>query len=175
LGLRGATLDRQHPSALTNDLGSRWSLIAVSASSNRSKGDSDPSEWLPPNHTYRCTYAKAWVATKWRWHLSINPTEKASLTMLVRHCGAMTVHVTRAPIAIHRGGTGGAGGGGSGGSPHNFANCDAMHVRFPHGVGLPHAHDHTSGTPVTNFFHSKPWYLANKSHDGDGDGIACEA
>ena len=50
-----------------------------------------------------------------------------------------------------------------------------MHKTYPHGVGKPHAHDHTSGTPVTNFKHSKALYRANKSMDRDGDGIACEA
>jgi hypothetical protein len=46
------------------------------------------------------------------------------------------------------------------------------------GVGKVHAHDQTSGTPVTNFFHSTRLYnLAihyNKGLDRDHDGIACE-
>jgi hypothetical protein len=60
------------------------------------------------------------------------------------------------------------------GTPHDFANCAALNLVFAHGVGLPGAHDHTSGTPVTNFYASSPWYWANQSHDGDRDGIACE-
>lgn len=55
-----------------------------------------------------------------------------------------------------------------------YKNCTALQRDYPHGVGLPNAHDHTSGTPVTNFKRSKPLYKANKGSDGDGDGIACE-
>lgn len=47
--------------AFANDLGFKGSLIAVSASTNRSKGDRDPAQWLPPNKAYKCTYAVTWV------------------------------------------------------------------------------------------------------------------
>jgi hypothetical protein len=57
----------------------------------------------------------------------------------------------------------------------HFANCDAMHRVYPHGVGKPGAHDHTSGTPVTSFTRSVPLYNANAGSDRDKDGIACEA
>jgi hypothetical protein len=57
----------------------------------------------------------------------------------------------------------------------HFANCTAMHKRYPHGVGRRYAHDHTSGTPVTNFFRNNALYLANSSMDRDHDRIACEA
>jgi hypothetical protein len=55
-----------------------------------------------------------------------------------------------------------------------YANCTKLNRDYPHGVGRPHAHDHTSGTPVTNFKRSKALYKANKGSDRDGDGIACE-
>ncbi|MGV4985716.1 HNH endonuclease family protein [Streptomyces sp. NRAIS4] len=42
--------------AYANDLGDDRALIAVSAASNRSKADQDPSTWLPPAAGYRCTY-----------------------------------------------------------------------------------------------------------------------
>ncbi len=60
-------------------------------------------------------------------------------------------------------------------APHQFANCDAMHRVFPHGVGLFGARDHTSGTPVTNFARAPKWYAKNASSDRDNDHIACEA
>ena len=72
----------------SNDLGYRYSLIAVSASSNRSKGDRDPSEWLPPRRSYRCTYAKTYTATKWRWDLSVNPSERNALRRLISNCNS---------------------------------------------------------------------------------------
>ncbi len=56
-----------------------------------------------------------------------------------------------------------------------FANCTAMHKVFPHGVGLFGAHDHTSGSPVTNFARRPKVYLANTKSDADHDHIACEA
>lgn len=56
-----------------------------------------------------------------------------------------------------------------------FANCDAMHRVYPHGVGRPGARDQTSGTPVTSFKRSRALYEANKKSDRDKDGIACES
>jgi hypothetical protein len=56
-----------------------------------------------------------------------------------------------------------------------FANCTAMHRVYKHGVGRRYAHDHTSGTPVTNFYRNNALYYANRGSDRDHDGIACEA
>lgn len=67
-----------------NDLGYRGSLIAVSASSNRSKSDRDPSDWLPEYGT--CRYAKTWIAVKYRWRLAVDSTEKAALSRILREC-----------------------------------------------------------------------------------------
>jgi hypothetical protein len=62
--------------------------------------------------------------------------------------------------------------------PARWKNCTAVHHRYPHGVGRSHAHDSTSGTPVTNFKHSTPLYNEamsyNRGLDRDHDGIACE-
>lgn len=60
-----------------------------------------------------------------------------------------------------------------------YRNCTALHHKWKHGVGRNGAHDHTSGVPVTNFFHSTKAYKRamnhNKRLDADKDGIACEA
>ena len=60
-----------------------------------------------------------------------------------------------------------------------YKNCTALHTKWKHGVGKASAHDHTSGTPVTNFFHSTKQYRIamnkNSGLDRDKDGIACEA
>ena len=58
-----------------------------------------------------------------------------------------------------------------------FANCTAMHMVYPHGVGVPGAVDHVSGStkPVTTFTRSAALYAANAGSDRDGDQIACEA
>ena len=58
-----------------------------------------------------------------------------------------------------------------------FANCTAMHLVYPHGVGVPGAVDRVSGStkPVTTFTRSAALYAANAGSDRDGDQIACEA
>lgn len=74
-------------SAFANDVDYPRTLIAVTASSNRSKGDQDPAEWLPPRVAYRCTYAADWIGVKYRWRLSVDPEEEAALRVLVNSCG----------------------------------------------------------------------------------------
>ncbi len=71
--------------AFANDLEGPQ-LIAVSASSNRSKGDQDPSSWWPTESGYRCTYAKMWVSTKYRWGLALQSAEKAALSDELADC-----------------------------------------------------------------------------------------
>lgn len=81
--------------AYANDQGDPRSLVAVTANSNRSKGDRDPGEWLPLMD--RCRYASEWVATKYRWSLSADPAEKASLTDLATGCPEATIAYTPVP------------------------------------------------------------------------------
>jgi hypothetical protein len=56
--------------SFANDLGFAGSLIAVSASTNRSKGDKDPANWLPSNKALTCPYAISWIQVKYRWSLT---------------------------------------------------------------------------------------------------------
>lgn len=79
--------------SFANDLGDRRTLRAVSAKSNRSKGDSDPSDWLPPRASFRCAYAKQWVAVKVRWGLSADRAEKRALNKLLRGCSTKRMSV----------------------------------------------------------------------------------
>jgi hypothetical protein len=69
-----------------NDLGDGRSLIAVSASTNRSKSDQDPDSWLPPSTSYRCTYVSDWIAVKYRWGLSVDSAEKSALQDVLAGC-----------------------------------------------------------------------------------------
>lgn len=68
-----------------NDLGTGRSLVAVTASTNRSKSDRDPASWMPAQN--QCRYAKDWTATKIRWGLSVNQAEKNKLRNLGNRCG----------------------------------------------------------------------------------------
>ncbi len=61
-------------------------LIAVSAASNRAKGDQDPTQWMPPNASYRCTYAEMWVASKSAWQLTIQQDEQDTLRNILAGC-----------------------------------------------------------------------------------------
>ncbi|TVZ76891.1 HNH endonuclease family protein [Streptomyces sp. BK340] len=82
--------------AYANDLGDARALIAVSAASNRSKADQDPSTWLPPAAGYRCQYVTDWVADKIRWGLSVDPAERAALAAVLDDCPDAPITVTQA-------------------------------------------------------------------------------
>ncbi|KAG8731391.1 hypothetical protein FRC11_004311 [Ceratobasidium sp. 423] len=68
-----------------NDL-IRPQLLAVSARSNRMKGDKDPSKWMPLNAAYHCTYIRAWIQIKHYYGLNVDETEKAALTEYINEC-----------------------------------------------------------------------------------------
>ncbi|MDN5895151.1 MAG: HNH endonuclease family protein [Nocardioides sp.] len=79
-----------------NDLGDRRTLVAVSASANRSKSDRDPAEWMP--RLGACRYVSEWVAVKIRWRLSVDRAEKRSLTRLGNRCHNRVIKVRKAVI-----------------------------------------------------------------------------
>lgn len=68
-----------------NDL-DRPQLFAVTASSNRSKGDQDPSQWKPPSPAYWCQYAKDWILVKSYWQLTVTKAEKSALAEMLGTC-----------------------------------------------------------------------------------------
>ena len=61
----------------------RDSPRAVTASTNRTKGAAEPTQWLPPDPDVWCWYATAWVAVKARWDLTIDPPEAHTLHQLL--------------------------------------------------------------------------------------------
>jgi hypothetical protein len=83
-GAKTWTDDRRERYA--NDLGFRHSLIAVTAGSNRGKGDRDPAEWVPPRRAVWCRYATWWTAVKIRWSLTADEDEVAALRDLFVTC-----------------------------------------------------------------------------------------
>ncbi|MGW6691709.1 HNH endonuclease family protein [Streptomyces sp. NPDC054961] len=68
-----------------NDL-TRPQLLAVSAATNRAKGDQGPDEWQPPAKTYWCTYATAWTNVKSAYQLTVTQAEKTKLTAMLEMC-----------------------------------------------------------------------------------------
>ncbi|MDP3966891.1 MAG: HNH endonuclease family protein [Nocardioides sp.] len=90
-----------------NDLRDKRSLVAVTASSNRSKSDRDPAEWLPPRKAAHCRYAREYVAVKTRWRLTVDRPEKRALLGVARSCKNVVVRVRHARVVL-RGSGGGA-------------------------------------------------------------------
>ncbi|MDX2557204.1 HNH endonuclease family protein [Streptomyces stelliscabiei] len=82
--------------AYANDLDDPRALIAVSATSNRSKADQDPATWQPPAEGYRCTYATDWITIKTRWGLTVDPAEQTALTEVLDGCPDTVIEVIRA-------------------------------------------------------------------------------
>lgn len=79
-----------------NDVADYRALAAVSASSNLSKGDRDPGDWLPERRV--CTYIHHWAAVKTRWGLTVSKREKRVLVEEAEFCPNSTIKVTKAAI-----------------------------------------------------------------------------
>ena len=67
-----------------NDLDDSRSLLAVTASLNRSKGDRDVAGWLPVKA--QCAYISNWIAVKWRFDLTVDPLEGKFLQSKIATC-----------------------------------------------------------------------------------------
>jgi hypothetical protein len=132
-----------------NDLGDRRALVAVSASSNRSKSDRDPREWMP-RPVARCRYVREWTAVKTRWRLTVDKREKRALLRTARGCKNVVVRVRTARI-----GTRSTAGGGGGLDPR-FDTCTEAKANGygPYVKGKDPEYD---------------WYT-----DADSDGVVCE-
>jgi len=75
-----------------NDLSDPRALIAVTAGQNRSKSDKDPSNWIPPQKSYTCTYLSEWVAIKAHWKLSMDQSEFGRIkNLLAASCASVTI------------------------------------------------------------------------------------
>src|SRR4029079_4450909 len=82
-----ASWDAGRRQAYANDLDHPEALRAVSASSNRSKGDLDPGQWKPPRDAAWCEYATDWVTVKKAWDLTADQNEVDDLRVMLRTCG----------------------------------------------------------------------------------------
>lgn len=137
-----------------NDLRDPRTLVAVTASSNRSKSDRDPSEWMP--ELGRCRYVRQWVAVKVRWHLTADRAEKRALRDQSAGCRNSRLTVRRAVVRLATDGSGTSGGAGGSGLDPRFDTCSAA---IASGYG-PY---------VTGQDPEYDWYT-----DADSDGVVCE-
>ena len=145
--------DRGTRQRYANDLGYALSLIAVTASSNRSKGARDPAQWLPNQN--RCRYAKSWIGVKFRWRLSVDSREKRSLDRILANCSERMKIPPRAStktatLTAPSGGTSQAG------ADPRFGTCGAA-IKAGFGPYLKGTDSQYS------------WYI-----DRDSDGVVCE-
>lgn len=154
--------------AFANDLGFQGSLIAVSASTNRSKGDKDPAAWLPKNSAFTCTYVVTWLQVKYRWSLTVDSKEKSSIEKVLEKCPTSKLftlpkQVIKSPILP---------------TPDN-SPTDSSEVATPTtspGIGLDPRFDSCSaakaagyGPYIRGIDPEYDWY-----RDGDSDGTVCE-
>lgn len=131
-----------------------YSLIAVTASSNRSKGDRDPASWMPPAKQFQCQYIARWIAIKYRWKLSMDKKEKRSLKFYIRSCPEKKLKLTK-KIKIST-------------NPDSSTNKPAKGLD-PRFSTCKEAIKHGYGNYKKGVNPEYEWY-----RDSDGDGIACE-
>ncbi|MFI5558973.1 HNH endonuclease family protein [Amycolatopsis japonica] len=63
-------------------------LVAVSAKSNRAKGDQDPAKWLPAQD--RCGYVAHWVRVKTTYAMTVDQAEHDAIATVLRRCDSET-------------------------------------------------------------------------------------
>ncbi|KAG5981235.1 hypothetical protein E4U55_003146 [Claviceps digitariae] len=71
--------------AFANDI-TRPQLWAVSAHSNRAKGDESPDEWKPALEDFWCTYSKSWIQVKSYYDLTVTEDESDALSSMLDTC-----------------------------------------------------------------------------------------
>jgi hypothetical protein len=69
--------------AYANDLSDDRTLAAVTSRSNESKGENDPSTWLPVPSAL-CQYVADWVSIKARWGMSMDDSEWRRVEQLLQ-------------------------------------------------------------------------------------------
>ena len=78
--------------AYANDLDAAETLVAVTASLNRSKGDKDVAHWLPPKS--QCKYIANWISVKSRFDLTVDQLEADFLNTKIGECNITNVVIS---------------------------------------------------------------------------------
>ena len=88
--------------AYANDMTDSRTLIAVTDRVNRSKGEKDPSNWMPPMKSYWCTFLGDWISVKARWGLSMDQSEYGRIkNLLASDCSSLTIAGwSTAPVSV---------------------------------------------------------------------------
>lgn len=61
-------------------------LLATTQEANLSKGDSDASQWLPPDQGFVCAYVARQIAVKVAYELPVWPAERAAIQDVLDEC-----------------------------------------------------------------------------------------
>ena len=69
-------------------------LLAVDGPTNLRKSDSGPSEWLPPNTKYDCTYVMRFVRVSFLYGATIAGADRAAAKRVLRACKSVIGHPT---------------------------------------------------------------------------------
>ena len=88
--------------AYANDMTDSRTLIAVTDRVNRSKGEKDPSNWMPPMKSYWCIFLGDWISVKARWGLSMDQSEYGRVkNLLASDCSSLTIAGwSTAPVSV---------------------------------------------------------------------------
>lgn len=77
--------------SFANDIEDFRTLIAVSASVNRSKSDKDPALWLPQKE--QCKYVENWISVKLKYSLTADAKEANKLKEMISKCGIKKIEL----------------------------------------------------------------------------------
>jgi hypothetical protein len=84
--------DTARRGAFASDLTDARTLRAVTSTTNQSKGDRDPSNWIPPAKADECSYLADWISIKARWSLGMDQSEAGRIRNLIdRDCPGLTI------------------------------------------------------------------------------------
>lgn len=139
-----------------NDVEYSYSLVAVSASSNRSKSDKDPTQWMPASKTYFCDYAATWVAVKWRWGLSVDTLERMAVESVLGGCSDVSITLPQKATVVT-------------GAPPEIVAPVSDGVLDPDYGTCSAVHANAAGPYYQGIDPEYAWY-----RDGDKDGMVCE-
>jgi hypothetical protein len=162
--------DAHRRSAFGNDLDDPRFLRTVTGSVNQSKGAADPSNWIPPDDDFVCTYLSGWVSIKARWGLSMDQSEHGRISnLLTDRCPGQVIEpwpdtppagppITLPPVVIDPPTQPPAG------------NCDPS---YPTVCIPPAPPDLNCGDITFRRFEVVP--PDTHGFDRDGDGVGCES
>jgi hypothetical protein len=86
--------------AFANNLLDTTAMVPTTGRVAVSKGDKDPSNWLPPLASYHCAYVRNWVALKAAWSLSMDQSEYARVRTVLTSCSAPATTPGSVPTTV---------------------------------------------------------------------------